>query len=90
MEKETSISELKRIAQLYNVRIWIAEKMGRRWSYVAGAGKEFFLPSQMIAKIGKYAIFVEGDSFDKEVIVNGVRKLLESQNLQKSKGNIEK
>ena len=87
MEKETSISELKRIALLYNIKIWIAEKMGRRWSYVAGVGEEFFLPSRMIAQIGKYAIFVEGDSFDKEVIVNNVRKLLESQNFQKIEEN---
>ncbi len=87
MEKETFISELKHIALLYNVKIWIAEKMGRRWSYIAGAGEEFFLPSRMIAQIGRYAVFVEGDSFDKEVIVNKVRKLLESQDFQKSKEN---
>ncbi len=90
MEKEICISKLKQVAELYNIRIWIAEKMGRRWSYVIGAGKELFLPSQMITKIGKYAIFVEGDQFDKEVIIDDVRKLLESQDLQKSKGNVGK
>ncbi len=90
MEKEIFTSELNKLACHYNIRIWIAEKMGRRWSYVVGAGKEFFLPSQMITRIGKYALFVEGESFNKEVIIDDVRKLFESRNFQRSKENIER
>ena len=90
MEKGIFISELNRLAQRYNIRVWVAEKMGKRWSYVVGAGEEFFLPSQMIAKIGKYALFVEGESFNREVIADSVRKLFESQNFQGNAENIKK
>ncbi len=82
MEKEIFTSELSSIAKRYNIRVWIAEKMGRRWSYVVGAGKELFLPSRMIAKIGKYAIFVEGENFDREMIAASVRKLFEPRDFQ--------
>ncbi len=84
MEKEIFTSELEKIATRYGVRIVLAERLGRRWSYVAGAGKELLLPSKMIAEIGRYALFVEGNDFGGEMIVNDVRELLKSQDSKSS------
>ncbi len=85
MEKEICISELEKLSHLYNIKIIIAEKMGKRWSYVTGAGEEQLLPARLIAKQGRYALFVEGNSFDKEMIVDSFRRTLKSFDLRESK-----
>lgn len=76
MENATFTSELEKIAENHGVRLWIAERFGRRWSYMAGGGEERFLPPSMIAEIDGYGVFVEGEISDGEVIVSDVRGLL--------------
>lgn len=49
IKKNTTIDELfARIAEellrRYNVRVWFAEILGKRWSYRAGVGPEFPTP----------------------------------------------
>ncbi len=77
MEKETFISELEEIASHYGIRIVLAERMGRRWSYLVGAGEELLLPSRMIRRFKNYAIFVEGNLEDEERVANEVQRLFE-------------
>jgi len=66
MERETSDSEIKKlldeIAITYNCKIWVARKIGRRWAYIDGlkAGKELFLPAELIYEHDNIGVFVEG------------------------------
>ncbi len=75
MEKEISISELEKISEKYNIRIWISEKFGKRWSYITGSGEERFLPARLIGEIKNYGIFVEGELFDREAVMKDVSHL---------------
>lgn len=76
MEKETFTSELERTAKTYNVRLWLAKKLGRRWSYVIGGGSEKLLPAALIGEIGNYGVFVEGENYDVEEILKNVGEIL--------------
>ncbi len=76
MEKETFTSEFERIAHNYDVKLWIAEKLGRRWSYVMGGGNEKFLPAVLIGEFGKYGIFVEGEDYNAQEILKNVGEIL--------------
>ncbi len=78
MEKEIFISELEKIASRYSIRIVLAEKMGKRWSYLVGAGEELLLPSKLIRKFGNYAIFVEGELENEEKVADEIQVLFES------------
>lgn len=42
-----------------NTKIWFAEKLGKRWSYIIGSGEELFTETEIIPIIDNYAIFVE-------------------------------
>ena len=65
MVRETSDSEIKKlldeIATTYNCKIWVACKIGRRWAYIDGlkAGKELFLPAELIYEHDNIGVFVE-------------------------------
>ncbi len=76
MEKEIFTSEFEKMANTYDVKLWIAEKLGRRWSYVIGGGSEKFLPARLVGEIGNYGVFVEGESYDVEEILKNVGKIL--------------
>lgn len=67
MEKEIFISECERIYKKYGTRLWIAESLGRRWSYLTGWGEERFLPPKLIGKIENYGIFIEGEDHEEEI-----------------------
>lgn len=85
MEKEIFTSEFGKIADIYGVRLWIAEKLGRRWSYVTGGGNERFLPAVLIGEIGNYGVFVEGENYNSQEILKNVREILSKfSDIQKS------
>jgi|UniRef100_A0A7V3RF75 hypothetical protein len=76
MEKEIFTSEFEKIAKVHDVRLWIAEKLGRRWSYVTGGGNEKFLPARLIGQIGNYGVFIEGENLDDKEIFANVHEIL--------------
>lgn len=76
MEKEIFTSEFEKIANAYDVKLWIAEKLGRRWSYVMGGGSEKFLPASLVGEIGNYGVFVEGENYDVKEILRNVGEIL--------------
>ncbi|HIP92151.1 MAG TPA: hypothetical protein EYH25_01650 [Thermotoga sp.] len=52
---------LEEIAKKYDCKIWIAKKIGKRISYISGlkAGKEKFLPPEVVYEDEKIVIFSE-------------------------------
>ncbi|QTA37677.1 hypothetical protein JYK00_08090 [Thermosipho ferrireducens] len=52
---------LEKIARKYNCKIWICEKIGKRISFIEGlkAGKEFFMPPQIVYEDNEIIIFTE-------------------------------
>jgi len=77
---------LEEIARKYDCKIWIAKKIGRRISYISGmkAGKERFLPPDVVYEDEKIVIFSEGLPEDakcavaKEILKNLRWELIES------------
>ncbi len=81
MVREICISKLNEMAKTYKTRIWIAKRMGRRWSYIVGAGEESLLPAKLIVENKNYAIFIEGKSDHWREIKNEAKKILKLTNL---------
>lgn len=50
----------------YKVKIWLAEKIDRRISYIYGKGEGFKIPAVKTYEDDKYVVFIESDK--KEVI----------------------
>jgi hypothetical protein len=74
---------LEQIAEKYKCKIWIAQKIGKRISFVKNlkAGNEYFSPPQILWENQKYIIFAENvnsldDNFQKKL--NEVIKIVES------------
>ena len=42
-----------------DVKIWFAETLGRRQSFLSGAGKESFLPPERTQLSDRYAVFMQ-------------------------------
>ena len=85
MEKEIFTSEFEKLANTHNVRLWVAEKLGRRWSYVMGWGNEKFLPAALIGEICNYGVFVEGENYNAQEILKNVGEILSKfRDIQKS------
>ncbi|ACR79120.1 hypothetical protein [Kosmotoga sp. DU53] len=62
MEKEICISKILEILERFankDTKVWIAEKFGRRWSYIKGFGEEQYVPVEIVLEFGKYAVFAE-------------------------------
>jgi len=65
MEKGTSSSDkllnfLKSLEERYETGgIWIAKKLGRRWSFFCGIQPKLFLPPTSFPLDEKYALFCE-------------------------------
>ncbi|MGC8545429.1 hypothetical protein [Athalassotoga sp.] len=76
MEKEIFTSEFEKVANTYDVKLWVAEKLGRRWSYVIGGGNEKFLPASLIGKVDNYGVFVEGENYNAQEILKDVGEIL--------------
>ena len=53
---------LEEIAEKYDCKVWIARKIGKRISFIPGlkAGKERFLPPEVVYEDEKIVIFSEG------------------------------
>ena len=53
---------LEEIAEKYDCKVWIARKIGKRISFISGlkAGKERFLPPEVVYEDEKIVIFSEG------------------------------
>lgn len=74
MEKEIFTSELDQIAEEFKIHIWVAEKMGRRWSFIAQGGEEMMLLPKLVHKDGKYGFFAQGD-FDTRILKRRLKKV---------------
>jgi hypothetical protein len=42
-----------------DIKIWFAEKLGKRWSYITGAGMESFMQSEKVSITSKYGVFLQ-------------------------------
>lgn len=57
-------SSLQKMAEMVSefypgTKIWFARRFGKRWSYIAGAGKETYNPPEKIVYFNDYAIFLQ-------------------------------
>ena len=71
MGRGTSGSEiLKEIVEKKGGKIWVAKRIGRRISYIDGlkAGKEMFIPYEIVYDDGEYVVFAEGIDIDEWVL----------------------
>ena len=59
------------------MRIWLCRRIGRRWSFVEGAGVERVLPSELIYESVETGVFVQGEEFDEAGIKAEVISLLQ-------------
>jgi len=75
MANEISTFDLERLAERYQIRIWQCRKLGRRWSFITGAGPEKVLPSQLIYEQGDLGFFVQAEDFDEASLVEELKKL---------------
>ncbi len=77
MANAISTFDLERLAKKYGVRIWLCRRIGRRWSFVEGAGVERVLPSELIYESAETGVFVQGEEFDEAGIKAEVISLLQ-------------
>ncbi|NCB38994.1 MAG: hypothetical protein EOM80_09510 [Erysipelotrichia bacterium] len=75
MANAISTFDLERIAKTYKVRIWLCRKIGRRWSFIVGAGEERVLPSQLLFETGETGVFVQGEDFDEAGLKSELTRL---------------
>ncbi|MDD3147587.1 MAG: hypothetical protein PHD82_09815 [Candidatus Riflebacteria bacterium] len=76
MANEISTFDLERLAKTFGVRIWFCRRTGRRWSFIAGAGEEKVLPSELIFEKDETGVFVQGEDFDSQRLKAEVERLL--------------
>lgn len=79
MANEISLFDLQRLAKTFRLRIWQCRKIGKRWSFMAGAGEEQPLPSQLIFESGETGIFVQTDQIIDAALIAELEKLLPPQ-----------
>ncbi len=77
MANAISTFDLERLAKKYGVRIWLCRRIGRRWSFIEGAGAERVLPSELIYESAETGVFVQGEEFDEAGIKAEVCSLLQ-------------
>lgn len=76
MASAISTFDLERLAKTYDVRIWVCRRIGRRWSFLAGAGEERVLPSELVFENEETGVFVQGEDFDQQSLVTEITRLL--------------
>ncbi len=76
MESVISTYDLERLARTYQVRIWFCRRTGRRWSFIAGAGEEMLLPSELIFENEETGVFAQGEDYDKNSLTAEVKRLV--------------
>lgn len=79
MENVISTFDLEVLAKKYDIRIWLCKKIGRRWSFLVGAGDQRSLPSELIFSTDEFGFFVQGENFDSATIAAEAKKLLEKK-----------
>lgn len=73
--KEISSFDLELIAKTFDIRIWYCKKLGKRWSFVCGAGEQKVLPSELIWENEDSGIFVQGEIYNKIDLIQRIEQL---------------
>ena len=81
MENEISSFDLEILTKKYDIRIWFCKKTGRRWSFIAGAGEQRPLPSELIYSIGDFGFFVQGENFDDFRLKTDIEELVQKKGI---------
>jgi histidinol phosphatase-like enzyme len=71
---------LEEIAEKYDCKIWISEKIGKRWSFYRDlkAGREKFLPAELIVENERFGVFAEDFPEDKkDEVIPLLKKILD-------------
>ncbi|AAD36343.1 hypothetical protein THMA_1293 [Thermotoga maritima MSB8] len=71
---------LEEIAEKYNCKIWISEKIGKRWSFYRDlkAGREKFLPAELLVENERFGVFAEDFPEDKrDEVIPLLQKILD-------------
>lgn len=71
---------LEEIAEKYDCKIWISEKIGKRWSFYRDlkAGREKFLPAELLVENERFGVFAEDFPEDKKnEVIPLLKKILE-------------
>ncbi|MDI6862324.1 MAG: hypothetical protein QMC97_02940 [Pseudothermotoga sp.] len=60
---------LKRIAERFNCKVWVCEKVGKRTSHIPGmkAGEERFVPPMVGFEDEEYVVFVQVDEMSDQL-----------------------
>lgn len=61
---------LKQIAEMFDCKVWVCEKVGRRINHIPNlkAGRERFVPPTVAFEDENYVVFVEADGLNEELI----------------------
>jgi len=78
MENVISTFDLEVLSKKYDIHIWLCKRIGRRWSFLTGAGEQKSLPSELIYESPEYGIFVQGEDFDEVSLKSEIQKLIET------------
>ena len=76
MVKEISSFDLEILSKAFDIRIWYCEKIGRRWSFICGAGEQKVLPSELFWENEDSAIFVQGEGYNQVELLSKIEELL--------------
>lgn len=69
---------LKPYARIFNTKIWLCEKVGRRLSCIARAGEETYSESYIVYEDQKYVLFAEREfSEDEREKAKGIIRAVE-------------
>ncbi|ABQ47511.1 hypothetical protein Tpet_1503 [Thermotoga petrophila RKU-1] len=71
---------LEEIAEKYDCKIWISEKIGKRWSFYRDlkAGREKFLPAELLVENKRFGVFAEDFPEDKkDEVIPLLKKILD-------------
>lgn len=79
MANVISTFDLERLAKAYDIRIWLCRRMGRRWSFVEGAGAERVLPSELVFENADSGVFVQGEDYDRSRLTAEIAALMAPQ-----------
>lgn len=66
LKKALEVISAKFIEYFPNSKIWFAEKLGKRVSYITGAGKEKYLKARQIPLENDYIIFIENKNLSSQ------------------------
>ncbi|MGM0609118.1 MAG: hypothetical protein ACQESP_11970 [Candidatus Muiribacteriota bacterium] len=66
IKKALEIISAKFIEYFPNSKIWFAEKLGKRVSYITGAGKEKYLKARQIPLENDYIIFIQNKNLSSQ------------------------